>query len=172
MPILHFLKRRKENAVFGHRSRGRMRSLISQAENSTPCCFENALARLKRRKVNAVFGHRSRRENALAHLARGKQHTVLFLERPCSTLAERFFGTKKIFANQTRPPVKTNKVVPSQTSKAGDHLLKMCLILLVGDGRILREALARELLASSARPKPLLPHAARIDGAPLGTRVL
>ena len=33
---------------------------------------------LKRRKENAVFGHRSRRENGLAHLARGKQHTVLF----------------------------------------------------------------------------------------------
>ena len=33
---------------------------------------------LKRRKENAVFGHRSRVENALAHLARGKQHTVLF----------------------------------------------------------------------------------------------
>ena len=39
------LKRRKENAVFGHRSRGTMRSLISQGENSTPCCFKNALAR-------------------------------------------------------------------------------------------------------------------------------
>ena len=77
-PYAFGLKRRKENAVFGHRSRGEMRSLISQGENSTPCCFKNALARLKRRKENAVFGHRSRFANALAHLARGKQHTVLF----------------------------------------------------------------------------------------------
>ena len=172
MPILHFLKRRKENAVFGHRSR-RENALAHLARGKQhtvlflerPCSSQTAQGKRRFRSPLA-------RDNALAHLARGKQHTVLFLERPCSTLAERFFGTKKNFANKTRPPVKIDKVVSSQTSQSSDHLAKVRLILLVGDSRVLCEALTRELLASSARPKPLLPHAAGVDWAPLGTRIL
>ena len=37
------LKRRKENAVFGHRSRRLMRSLTSQGKTVGVHCFENTL---------------------------------------------------------------------------------------------------------------------------------
>ena len=39
------LEKRKVNAFLGHRSRGHMRSLISQRQNSVLHCFEKCVAR-------------------------------------------------------------------------------------------------------------------------------